>query len=660
MNRAIRRTAVATFLCGLLPAFAVAQVPPPPPPPPAPPPGWSPPQTSEPRDGTGVILGRVVEAASGRPVGGATVSVGGSGRVLTDGEGQFVFFRVPRGIFSITATKPGYVDGAHGRLRPLGSSTPVEMAEGERLGDIVIPIWKVAVITGAVVDEAGEPIVGIEVRAYRRTLTGGRRRLTSQTGATTDDRGVYRLPNLVPGEYIVGVESTTVAVPTDVADLYRSGITTGDPGRQAIVRELSAIRGFPNGVRVGNLITSGGFNRTLSLPPVGPDGRVFAYPTTFYPAAGAALQATVITLASGDERSGVDIQMKPVPTIRVSGVVSGPEGPTPHAALRLIPAASEPMMTELEVANTMSDSSGAFTFIGVTPGQYTLKVMKQPPLPPSANTPSTIIQTGSGTVSMSFGAEANAPPALPVGNTLWTSIPVSVGASDIQDLAVPIRTGVRVTGRVEFEGTSAPPKPDAVQRIQVSVEPLSPGELRSVFSLMRGRVEADGRFATASLPGGQYFIRAGGAPQGWSFKSATHEGRDLADVPLDATADLSGVVITFTDRPSELTGTVLGAGGANDPGAIVLLFPADAAAWTELRVNSRRLRAARPQQNGTYRITSLPSGDYHAIAVPDEISSDWQDQKVLESLSRGATLVRIEDGQKKTLSLRVSDIARLP
>lgn len=660
MVRAIRRTAVAAFLGVLVSASAAAQVVPPPPSPPPPPPGWSP-QTADTREGDGVILGRVVEAGSGRPVAGATVSVTGAVRVLTDGEGQFVFFRVPKGTFSITATKPGYVEGAHGRLRPLGSSTPVELAEGERLGDVVIPIWKVAVISGAVVDEAGEPVVGIEVRAYRRTLTGGRRRLTTQPGATTDDRGIYRLSNLAPGEYIVGIESTTVAVPAEVAELYRAGITTGDPGRQALVREMSAIRAFPNGVRVGNLITSAGFNRTLGLPPVGPDGRVFAYPTTFYPAAAAALQATAITLASGDERSGVDMQLRPVPTVRVSGVVSGPEGPTPHAALRLIPAASEPMTTDLEVANTMSDSSGAFTFIGVTPGQYTLKVMKQPPLPQSASTPSTIIQTGSGTMAMSFGAEANAPPPpLPVGDTLWTSVPASVGASDIPDLAVTLRAGIRVAGRVEFDGTAAPPKPDAVQRIQLFLEPASPGETRMAFSTLRGRVEADGRFSTASVPGGKYYLRAGLALPGWSFKSATYEGRDLADVPLDAFADVSGVVITFTDRPSELAGTVLGASGASDSGAIVLLFPADATTWSEGGVNPRRLRAIRPQQNGTFRTTNLPPGDYYAIAVPDEISSDWQDQKVLESLSRGATLVRIDDGQKKTLSLRVSDIARLP
>lgn len=660
MGRAIRRTAVATFLCALIPVSAAAQAAPPPPPP-APPAGWSPPQTSEPREGTGVILGRVVEADSGRPVAGATVNVTGGARVLTDAEGQFVFFRVPKGLFSITATKAGYVEGAHGRLRPLGSSTPVDMAEGEHLGDVVIPIWKVAVVSGTVVDEAGEPVVGIEVLAYRRMLAGGRRRLSAQTRATTDDRGIYRLPNLVPGEYIVGIESTTVAVPAEVADLFRAGITTGDPGRQALVREMSAIRAFPSGVRVGNLITSGGVNRTLALPPVGPDGRVFAYPTTFYPAATAAAQATVITLASGDERSGVDLQLRPVPTVRVSGSASGPEGPAPHVALRLIPAASDLLATDLEVANTMSDSSGAFTFIGVTPGQYTLKVIKQPPLPAAASTPTTIIQTGSGTMSMSFGIEANAPPAaLPAGNTLWTAVPVSVGADDVNDLAVPLRSGIRITGRVEFEGTSAAPAPDAVQRIQVLLEPLSPGESRNLFAVLRGRVEADGRFATASLPGGRYFIRATGAPQGWSFKSATHDGRDLADVPLDAAADLAGVVITFTDRPSELTGTVLGTGGASDPAALVLVFPSDATAWTEFGVNSRRLRAARPQQNGMFRVANLPAGDYYVIAVPDELSADWQDQKVLESLSRGATLVRIEDGQKKTLSLRLSDIARLP
>ena len=76
---------------------------------------------SEPMDtGTGVILGRVVEADGRTPVAGTivTLSLGRSTplRALTNSEGRFAFRGLPTGSFAVQATRPGFVDGAAGRL----------------------------------------------------------------------------------------------------------------------------------------------------------------------------------------------------------------------------------------------------------------------------------------------------------------------------------------------------------------------------------------------------------------------------------------------------------------------------------------------------------------------------------------------------------------
>src|SRR5690242_8468436 len=89
----------------------------------------------------GLILGRVVDAASGRPVSGAIVALtgaAGSTRAMTNGAGQFVFRKLPKGSFGLTVTKPGYVEGAYGRRRPGGSTRSVELDDGQRVGDVVI------------------------------------------------------------------------------------------------------------------------------------------------------------------------------------------------------------------------------------------------------------------------------------------------------------------------------------------------------------------------------------------------------------------------------------------------------------------------------------------------------------------------------------------
>ena len=119
---------------------------------------------------TGLILGRVLDAASGRPVSGALVTLGGFApapagtgmaappsqpRAMTNANGQFVFRNLPKGHFSLNVTRPGYVEGAYGRRRPGGASSTVQLDDGQRLGDVVVRLWRRAAISGTVTDEAG-------------------------------------------------------------------------------------------------------------------------------------------------------------------------------------------------------------------------------------------------------------------------------------------------------------------------------------------------------------------------------------------------------------------------------------------------------------------------------------------------------------------------
>src|ERR1041385_4216731 len=110
--------------------------------------------------GTGIVFGRTIDAGTTRPVPGAlvTISVPGSlpVRVMTDPLGQFVFRDLPKGRFSISAVRPGYVDGAAGRTRPGGPAQSIDLADDQRVVDLSIPMWKFASISGTVVDERGE------------------------------------------------------------------------------------------------------------------------------------------------------------------------------------------------------------------------------------------------------------------------------------------------------------------------------------------------------------------------------------------------------------------------------------------------------------------------------------------------------------------------
>jgi hypothetical protein len=130
-------------------------------------------------------------------------------------------------------------------------------------------------------------------------------------------------------------------------------------------------------------------------------------------------------------------------------------------------------------------------------------------------------------------------------------------------------------------------------------------------------------------------------------------GRDVTDTPLDIeSGDVNGVMLSFTDRPTQLSGNVTAESGSPE-GATVIVFPTDPSAWVGYGSSPRRLRTVRADKSGSYSFQNLPAGEYYAAAVPDKIAADWQNPKFLEGLTTDATRLRLADGEKRTLNVKV-------
>ena len=435
-----------------------------------------------PQRGTGLVVGQVVDAGSGRPVAGAIVILGpptsAAPRVLTGGDGRFVFRDLRRGEYPITATKPGFADGAHGRTRAGGPAVPLSLNENDRVGDVVIRLWKHASISGTVVDESGERLVAVPVRAYRRTVVGGRRRYVASTIATTDDRGIFRVGSLIPGDYIVSTVARQVSVPLS---MYRNRVP-GAPERN-LLAEVGMLAPS-DGPGVGVLETGNGgivLGRGSQVLPPGPDGRLFVYPPTFHPSTTAGGAGAVITVRPGEEYLNADLQLTPVPTATVSGYVFRPDGPVTKAALRLVPANTPELASELDLPTTVTDTGGAFIFPAVPSGHYTVRT-DRPGIP---------IQ----------GAPTSGP--------IWLDAPSSVGIQDIEGLTLTATTGLRVSGRLDFEGDLSRSRTSA-SRVQIAIEPadIIPGT--ATYFAWPG---ANGEFMSQPIPPGRYYVRVPNSPQ---------------------------------------------------------------------------------------------------------------------------------------------------
>ena len=614
------------------------------------------------------VSGRVVDAVTGQPIAGVVVTPAGSAvvldeasplppRALTNGQGAFVLRGLRKGTVYFTAAKNGYADATYRQRRPGGSGQGIPLAAGQHARDVEIRMWRHAAITGTVVDEAGEPAVGVRVESYAQYFVAGRKRLNPGATGVTDDRGVYRIANLMPGGYAVAVRARQNSIPDSVMDVFFSPSGgAGDEERFRVGRELNAL-GSPI-VPKGSEYAFGAAGQTVTLPPgtlvplQTPQG-LLVYTTVFYPAASRLADAGLVTLRPGEERGSIDLQLRPERTFRVSGIVAAATGPVPHLGVRLLAAGAEDAVAGIDAATTLTDGSGAFTFAAVPAGQYVLTALRPPREPFDRSEGISVTPGGDVTMSSAVRTTAGPTAAMPISadTTIYARMPISVGEMDVTGVVVPLAAAPRIRGRVEFEGTSDKPQPATVARIRINLDPADGSRLPdAALAAEAGHPSEDGSFRTAGVPPGRYVLRIN-PPAGWFVKGAFLRGLDLAEVPFDlGEKDLAGVTITFTDRPSALIGTVR-RGTEPDQDAIVIAFPTDSSAWRGRGAFPRRMRNSRPRSDGTYVMEGIVPGEYFVAAIHEDECPDWQDPALLEALSRVARTVRLGEGDRRTEDL---------
>jgi uncharacterized protein (DUF2141 family) len=625
--------------------------------------------------GRGLILGRVMDAARGAPVSGAIVTLSPAGSplpatlsgagsslsprfapqaVVTGRTGQFLFRDLPGGRFTFTVLAPGFLrGGGYGVLRPGGASQVLRLDDGDRVGDVTLRVWRGASLTGKVSGEDGDPLVGAPVGAFRVDFPGALRRFGRPRMATTDDRGSYRIGGLIPGEYIVYVPSTQTTIPVAAMIEYERNRAPG--GVLGAAWEFGA-SGAPipygTGFRVGDVMwmrTSVLGETPLPAPDPGPAGRLRAYPTTFYGNVRRPDAASIITLRSGDERSGVDLELALVPAARVVGHVTGPHGPAARVGVHLEPASSDQVVSPqvLEAATTITDSTGAFTMLGVPAGRYTVRVIDVPQ-PQTASTTTTVRLEGRSTSALSM-VQSRGTGGLSTDPTLWATVPITVSDDGVPDIEVALHPGARVSGRLVYDGKIDALTANQLQRLSLTLE-RADGRLPEVLSADVARFDASGRFTSVGLEPGAYVLRLSGNLGPWRLQSALVGGVDISDVPLVVgSSDIGSVLITLTDRPATVTGTVRDRSGLPDRRATVLIFPAGRPPSVEMRA-SCRVRATRVARDGHYTVT-VPPGDYVVAALDDDATDGWQAPNVLESLTRAGVRIAVSRGGNVSMDL---------
>ena len=470
----------------------------------------------------GRLSGHVFTADTGRPVKRARILItaselGGSRAMLTDDSGAFDFPGLPAGRYTINASKTGFVTLSYGQRRPLQAGTPLQLLDGQQLRGVDFRLPRGGVVSGRVADESGDVMPGVAVSVMLYQYAQGNRQLVPAGNAQTDDRGVYRVWGLNPGNY------------------YVSATARGDgPG--------AGRGGPPGGGRGGGGRGGfGGFGGGAAT--AGDDQDQLVYAPTYYPGVGSVAEARAVTVGVSQEAVDIDFTLQLVRTSRVTGYVANPDGSrVGNGTVTLTPETRTGGRGNFGMTfGGRIDYDGQFSIANVPPGRYTLRARN--------------------------GDRDSA---------LSASQPLGV-AADVDNLAVVLAPGGSLSGTIAFlPGSTAAPDMTQVRIIAPSTEPDDANPTPNARVNKDGTFTLDGVSAGTHL-----VRPNGGGVRGWNLQAVTIDGRDVTDTPITVRSGqkIGNVTVTFTDKVNEINGSLTDTQGNPVTEYTVLAFSTNTAVW---------------------------------------------------------------------------------
>jgi carboxypeptidase family protein len=513
--------------------------------------------------------------------------------------------------------------------------------------------------------DSGEPLRKAQVRIF---ANGPAADGAAQNRATsTDGDGRYEFKALPAGRYnITAAKGNYIALsygqkrpnepgkPLEILDgqtvervdfpLPRGGILTGrildefgDPAENVQVAPMQSrtLQGRAQVVAAGRISMTNdlGEFRIVGLPPgqyylsatlrnpvmgnLESDDRS-GYAPTYYPGTPSLNEAQRLTVAVGQTINDLTLTLVPTRTARVTGVALDSRGrPMTMGNVLVAPRNNNTGVGFMLTMGGLVQPDGRFTVSGLAPGDYTL----------------------TATMPGGFGDDAESATAQ-----------ITVAGQDVNGVQLTAVKPSTLTGRIVIADAAAA---QALQpgTIRLAATPKDPG-MNIAGPGGPGRVNDDGTLAIKARPGVVRIVLAGPLA-GWTLKAVRLNGIDLTDagVEVKANEDVGDLEVELTNHLTNVSGLVTNSRGDAAHDYSVVIFSQDRERWSS---PGRFFRIGRPDQDGRFKASGLPAGEYYAIAIDALDPNNAQNPEFLDRASNRAVRFSLNDAETKTLDLKLT------
>jgi carboxypeptidase family protein len=280
------------------------------------------------------IAGTVVNAITGEPLAQARISIAETkeraklSSLITTENGHFEFSEVKAGKYALQGAKRGFISSAYEQHEQF--STAIVTGAGFSTENLILRLTPMALITGHVFDEFGEPVRKARVALFMEDHRAGMSRIMRLNLSTTDDRGFYDFSLLRPGKYYISVSAKPWYAMHPVAQSDGSG---------------------------------------SAAPQISPALDV-AYPTTYYHDATEAESATPIEVKGGDHLQ-IDAHLNPTPALHL--LVRIPQDQQHGISMPMLQKHVFDSTEFVQTDGMHPVAPGVYEVTGVPPGRYNVR-----------------------------------------------------------------------------------------------------------------------------------------------------------------------------------------------------------------------------------------------------------------------------------------------